>query len=216
MDPYVSRLVTYYTPRGKESSIQRVVSLSIGEGPLPGLEDYPDPVVDIRSRPRKEGYELKGDLPLTVHVNLSQVRSQYCGMEPECFDEAMRWCYHLAMEAKAMTTDEEHRKICRIVDSDPAVREADRRYREALAGDDENLKLSLLLQWNAQMRYAGEMATSTVKAESAGLAKGMAKGLEKGKIEKAFETARMMKRQGPGADMIITCTGLSKDLLETL
>lgn len=192
------------------------MSLSIGEGPLPGLEDYPDPVVDIRSRPRKEGYELKGDLPLTVHVNLSQVRSQYCGMEPECFDEAMRWCYHLAMEAKAMTTDEEHRKICRIVDSDPAVREADRRYREALAGDDENLKLSLLLQWNAQMRYAGEMATATVKAESAGLAKGMAKGLEKGKIEKAFETARMMKRQGPDADMTITCTGLSKDLLETL
>ena len=66
------------------------------------------------------------------------------------------------------------------------------------------------------MRYAGEMATATVKAESAGLAKGMAKGLEKGKIEKAFETARMMKRQGPDADMIITCTGLSKDLLETL
>ena len=178
------------------------------------MEDYPDPVVDIRSRPRREGYELKGDLPLTVHVNLSQVRRRYGDMEPENFDAAMRWCYYLAMEAKAMTTDEEYRKICRIVDSDPAVREADRRYREALSGNDERLKFALLQAWNAEMRYAGEMATAKVHAESDGMKKGLEEGIEEGieegVVQGRLETDRAMKADGMPVEAICRYTGLEE------
>lgn len=230
---YVSRLVTYYTPRGgKETTIQKVVGLSIGEGPLPGLEDYPDPVVDIRSRPKKEGFELRGNLPVTVHVNLSLIRRQYEKLEPENFDEAMRWCYYLAMEAKTMITDEEHRKIGRIIASDPNVREADRRFREAMAGNDEKLKFALLQSWNAEMRYAGEMATATVQAESEGLARGMQRGMQQGMeqgmqqglavgIEKGIEkgkldTAQAMKADGIPMETIGRYTGLSQKQIEAL
>ncbi len=220
---YVSRLVTYYTPQGAEMAIRRVVCLSLGDYPLPGLEGYPDAVVRLRCRPERPGYEVKGDLPLTVHVNLSQVRSQCKDKCVEDFDEWEKWCYYLAME-DGMATDEELEKIRRIVEADPAVREADRRFREALCSEDEALKMGLLQMWNSEMKYAGEMATAQVRAESKGMKVGLEKGMEKG-MEKGFqkgmqenklETAKAMKTRGLDISVISECTGLTAMQVEAL
>ncbi len=201
---YISRLVTDYTPKGKELKLCRVMCLSIGEHPLPGLEDCPAPVVRMRTTVDQEGYEVKGGLPLTVHVNLSQVRQRFKGKDAEDFDGWEKWCYYLAMEGGEMATDEELEKIRDIMAADPAIREADKRYRESLAGDDEALRMGLLRDWYHAMKEAGELATARVHGES--------EGLKKGKLE----TAKAMKVDGMPAETICRYTGLTEQQIENL
>lgn len=205
---YVSLLVTHYTDEGeKVHGIRKVLCLSLGLHPLPGLEECPAPIVRIRHTVDQEGYALKGQLPLTVHVNLTEARKQYGALAPENFDECKRWCYYLAMEGE-MVTDENLERVHQLMAENPRIAEAHKRYLQALGGDNEALKLGLLRDWYHEMQNAGELATARADGEDA--------GREKGRKEGKLETAKAMKTDGLAAETICRYTGLSKEQVAQL
>lgn len=197
---YVSHLVTCYTPRGKELKLRKVICLSLGEYPLPGMEGCEAPVVRLRTTSDQPGYDPKGDLPLTVHVNLSQVRRLCARKEAKDFDAWEKWCYYLAMGGGTMANDEEFRKVKEIVESDPMVQEAYRRYLESVGGGNPALTLGLLRNWYHEDQRAGEIATAKVDGEREG----------------KLSTARAMKEKGLDLALIAECTGLDRQAVEAL
>lgn len=213
---YVSHLVTHYTDEGrKERGIREVLCLSLGLHPLPGLEGCTAPIVRVRNTVDQEGYTLKGRLPLTVHVNLTEARRQYGALAPEDFDECKRWCYYLAMEGE-MTADGNLERIHQLMDENPRIAEAHKRYLKSLGGDNEALKLGLLRDWYHEMKDAGELATARADGENEGREKGLTEGRREGIEQGKLDTARAMKADNMTTEVIARYTGLCKEQIERL
>lgn len=208
---YVARLVTYSTSKGNEMVIRKIIGLSFGDRPLPGLEECPAPIVRVYVNTDQKGYLLKGTLPITIHVNLSRIRQIGHEMNVEDFDERMKWCYYVAMEG-AMATEEEMEKIKRLVAADPWLERVHERFEQAMANNDEDMMIMLLQEVNSDMKYKGELRT----ARNDGLREGRQEGLQKGILDGKREMAQAMKGRGVDITLISECSGLSLSEIERL
>lgn len=217
---YVSRLVTHYTPKGtKEVELQKVVGLSFGEEALPGLEGCQSPYVVVRVETDQKGYYLRGALPKTLHVNMPLVRTLGRETEVKDFDARLAWCYYVAMEGAKMT-EEEKSKVDAVVATYPDIERAHRRYIESLLTDNEALQLGMLQELNSAWKIAGEISTARKEALVEGRAEGREEGLElgreEGREEEKLKTAKAFKSRGIDLETISECTGLTKELIESL
>ncbi len=155
----LSRLVVYCPPKDPDALIRQIYYLSFGEGPLPGLEDYPEPVVYLRNKTDQKGNSLAGALPETVYVNLSHVRKVGRKLRISDFDDPMKWCYCIAVE-RIDTDGDARMKLDGIIASEPLLRSLHNRYLEAALCGDEALALQMIQNFGSDAKYAGELATA--------------------------------------------------------
>lgn len=195
----VARLVTYCPPRCPNAAIRQIYQLSFGEHPLPGLEDYPDPIVFLRNEVDQKGFSLAGSLPESIHVHLPKVRESCRNLAVADFDAGLKWCYCIAMERVGVDGDD-RAKLDTIASSVPSLQLLRSRYLEVVLCADEALAFQMIQNLNSDAKYAGELETARQE------------GILAGKTE----TAKALQRRGLDAVLISECTGLEQSVVEKL
>ena len=103
-----------------------------------------------------------------------------------------KWLYYLCHAG------EEDERMEVLLKSDTGLYEADERYKRFLA--DEEARIA----YHARSMYLHDEANRMWGAK------------EEGKLEKALETAKILKTEGVPTELILKATGLSKEKIEEL
>ncbi len=215
---YVSFLVTEQAEDGRPAQLRKVVALSIGERPLPGMEGCTEPIVKVRMQPDVGGARLNAQLPMIVHVNLKEVRRLAREGKAGSFDGRLNWCYYVAMEGDMLTQEDERMRAeyYRLLHGSPDFREAHARYMAATTKDRFGAFSEMMAVWKEEGPIITARLEGRTEGKEAGLQEGLSLGKEEGLSQGKLETARAMKERGSDVSFIIECTGLTEQQIAEL
>ena len=90
-------------------------------------------------------------------------------------------------------------------------------FREYMSAEEDNRKIENTRLHEAEERgYAEGIEEGLSQGLSQGLEQGLSQGLEQGLSKGRIESARNMINYGLDSDTIIKCTGLDKEVIESL
>ena len=84
-------------------------------------------------------------------------------------------------------------------------------FREYMSAEEDNRKIE-----NTRLHEAEELSQGLEQGISQGLEQGLSQGLEQGLSKGRIESARNMINYGLDSDTIVKCTGLDKEVVESL